>query len=252
VFRIATSVDYIGKLRVDGELIDAKWPAISADEDFEDVFWAAQHLLTSPARKTTRPGRARHLLSYIMTCGECGSFVSADMPRKRMITAKYTCSNIHAHHASVVMADADELVTLAVHKRLAQPDLYKHLVSGSDERVVRARAEAARLRAELDEWAAADISAHAFAIREGKLLPLIEAAEKRAEELTVPLALRDLLTPGADIAARWAAMTVAARRDVIRLLFPKLRLMPGKGPARDRIANGRADEPGELADLPGA
>jgi site-specific DNA recombinase len=252
VSRIATSVDYIGKIRVDGELIDAKWPPIADDEDFEDVFWAAQHLLTSPSRKTTRPGRARHLLSYIMTCGECGSFVSADMPRKRMITAKYTCSNIHAHHASVPMADADELVTLAVLRRLAQPDLYKHLVSGSDERVVRARAEAARLRAELDEWAAADISAHAFAIREGKLLPLIEAAEKRAEELTVPLALRDLLTPGADIAARWAAMTVAARRDVIRLLFPKLRLLPGKGPARDRITSGRPDELDERADLPGA
>jgi len=47
-------------------------------------------------------------------------------------------------------------------------------------------------------------------------------------------------------------MTVAARRDVIRLLFPGLRLMPGKGPARDRIAGGRPEELDERADLAGA
>jgi site-specific DNA recombinase len=252
ITRIATSPAMIGKIKVDGELIDAQWEPVSDDPKFEETFWAAQHVLSAPERKVTRPGRARHLLSYIMACGECGSPVYADLPRHRMKTAKYTCSDMHGHHASAPMADADELVTLAVLRRLAEPDLYKHLVSGSDERVVQARAEAARLRAELDEWAAADISAHAYGIREGKLLPLIEAAEKRAAELTVPLALRELLAPGADIAARWEAMTVAARRDVIRLLFPGLRLIPGRGPARDRIVNRRADELSELADLPGA
>ena len=64
---------------------------------------------------------------------------------------------------------------------------------------------------------------------------MIEAAEKRAAELSVPLPLRDLTTPGADIAARWDAMPVAARRDVLRVLFTSLELMPGKEPASERI-----------------
>jgi site-specific DNA recombinase len=235
VFRIATNVAYVGKIRLDGELIDARWPGIVP----EDVFWAAQHLLTSPGRKMTRPGRSKYLLSYLMTCGECGSALAADTPRKRMVTYKYRCSG-QPHCSSVPMADADEFIALAVRKKLSEPGFYKHLVSGSDERVVRARAEAARLRAELDEWATADISARAFGLREAKLLPLIEAAEKRAEELAVPLPLRDLATPGEDIQARWDAMPVAARRDVIRLLFPDLRLLPGKGPAHQRIVHGTA------------
>jgi site-specific DNA recombinase len=235
VSRIATSPAMIGKMRVDGELIDAQWPPVADDDDFETVFWAAQHVLSAPGRKTTRPGRARHLLSYIMACGECGSLVSADMPRHRMVTAKYTCSNTHAHHASVPMADADAFVSAAVKRWCARPDFYKHLTSGADQRVMQARAEAARLRAELDEWAEADISARAYKIREDRLLPLIEAAEKRAAELSVPLPLRELASPGADIDARWDAMGVAARREVIRILFPGLKLMPGREPADERI-----------------
>jgi len=245
VFRIATNVAYIGKVRVDGELIDARWPPVSDDPEFEDVFWAAQHLLTSPGRKTTRPGRSKYLLSYLMTCDECGSATEADTPRKRMVTSKYRCSG-SGHCVSVVMEDADAFIVLAVRKKLSEPDFYKHLVSGSDKRIVRARAEAARLRAELDEWATADISARAFSLREAKLLPLIEAAEKRAEELTVPIPLRELATPGADIQARWDAMPVAARRDVIRLLFPDLRLLPGKAPAYQRIVHGTAGLPEQV------
>lgn len=67
-------------------------------------------------------------------------------------------------------------------------------------------------------------------IREDKLLPLIEAAEQRAAELIIPLPLRDLAEPGADIKARWDAMLIAARRDVVRVLFPDLRLMGEAGP----------------------
>jgi hypothetical protein len=116
--------------------------------------------------------------------------------------------------------------------------------SGSDKEIIQARAEAARLRHELDEWAASDISARAYAIREEKLLPLIESAEKRAEELAVPLALRELAEPGADIDARWDAMHIAAKRDAVRLLLPGLTLLPGKGhPASERIVNAAAEVP---------
>lgn len=253
VRRIAQSPAYIGKRRVNGELIDAKWDPIVD----EDTFWAAQHVLSDPIRHRTRPGRARFLLSYLMICDVCGAPIQQNTPRNRVKRLDYWCSEHPKGHTNkILMADADEFVTRAVKRRVAQPDLYKHLTAGNDEKIMQARAEAARLRAELDEWAKADISAHAYEIREGKLLPLIESAEKRAAELAVPVTLRELAEPGADVDARWDAMPVAARRDVIRLLFPKLRLLDGTGPASERIVNGqrpgRAEQPGQLADVLGA
>jgi site-specific DNA recombinase len=233
VRRLAASVAYIGKRRVNGELIDAQWDAIIDD----DTFWAAQHVLSNPARHRTRPGRAKYLLSYLMACDACGKPVQVNTLRCRMTTLKYWCSEHQGHSNRVSMDEADQFVTLAVKRRVARPDLYKHLVVGNDERIVQARAEAARLRHELDEWANADISAHAYGIREAKLMPLIEAADKRASELAVPVALRELAAPGADVDARWEGMPVAARRDVIRLLFPQLRLLDGTGPASERIVN---------------
>jgi site-specific DNA recombinase len=231
VRRLAISPAYIGKRRLHGELIDARWEAIID----EDTFWAAQHVLSNPQRKKMiRPGKAKYLLSYVMSCGVCGAPMSLNTPRCRMVTLNYWCSEHEGHSCQIRMEDADAFVILAV-KVLTSPDIYKHLVAGNDKQIVQARAEAARLRAELDEWASADISAHAYAIRESKLLPLIEAAEKRAEELTVPMQLRDLTSPGTDIAARWEQMHIAARRDVVRLLFPKLHVLDGTGPVRERI-----------------
>jgi len=235
VRRFAASVAYIGKRRVKGELIDAQWDAIID----EDTFWAAQHLLSNPLRHKTRPGKSKYLLSYLMTCDVCGEPIAVDTPRNRMVTFKYWCSEHKGHYNKVVMDDADAFVVAAVKRRLAKPDVYSHLTAGNDEKIIQARAEAARLRAELDEWAAADISPRAYKIREDKLLPLIDAADKRANELAIPLPLRELATPGTDIDARWDAMVVAAKRDVIRLLFPKLRLVPGSGPAGERIIHGR-------------
>jgi site-specific DNA recombinase len=231
VRRFATSPAYIGKRRVNGELIDAQWEPIID----EDTFWAAQHVLSNPLRHKTRPGKCKYLLSYLMTCEVCGAPMAVDTPRHRMVTVKYWCSDHKGHYNRVVMGDADDFVTRAVIGRLSSPDFYKHLANGSDEKIIQARAEAARLRAELDEWAAADITPRAYAIREAKLLPLIEAAEQRATELSVPLPLRDLASPGADIQARWDAMVIAAKREVIRLLFPKLTLTNGSGPAAGRI-----------------
>jgi site-specific DNA recombinase len=238
--RIATSPAYIGKIRVDGELIDAQWPPIVD----ELTFWAAQHVLSSPARKTTRPGSAKYLLSYLMTCAACGEPVCADTRRAPV----YCCSEHKGHNCQVPMGAADAFVSAVVTRRLAEPDYYAHLAAGDDERVMQARAEAARLRAELDEWAAADISARAYAVREAKILPLIEAADARAAELSVPPALRALVTPGGDIGARWEAQCTAARRDVIRALLPGVVLAPGRGPAHDRITFtgvGAQDQPAE-------
>ena len=47
----------------------AAWPPLVG----EDVFWAVQRILTDPARVTTRPGKAKHLLSMIARCARLRS-----------------------------------------------------------------------------------------------------------------------------------------------------------------------------------
>ena len=114
VRRLATSVSYIGKIRMDsGELVDARWPPISDDPGFEDTFWAAQQVLDGPGRRGTKPGKAKYLLSYRMKCGVCGAWVYGEKPRKRMAAFRYTCNGILHHCTSILMAEADEFVTAA-------------------------------------------------------------------------------------------------------------------------------------------
>src|SRR5262249_19436252 len=86
VRRFAGSVAYIGKRRVNGELVDAQWDPIID----EDTFWAAQHVLNNPKRhktssgKAIRPGKSKYLLSYLMICDVCDEPIAVDTPRHRM------------------------------------------------------------------------------------------------------------------------------------------------------------------------
>jgi site-specific DNA recombinase len=62
---------------------------------------------------------------------------------------------------------------------------------------------------------------------EARLLPEIAAAERRAQRATVPAVLAD--TAGPDAAARWAALTLPQRREVIDALMT-VRIQPtGRG-----------------------
>jgi hypothetical protein len=54
----------------------------------------------------------------------------------------------------------------------------------------------------------------------------ITASDQAASAASVPAALRALLTPGADIAARWEALGIPARKDVLRCLFERITIAP--------------------------
>jgi site-specific DNA recombinase len=241
VRKIALSVAYIGKryaggqvegrTRTGGHLVDAAWPAIID----EPTFWAARAVLTNPARKTTKPGKAKYLLSYIMTCTECTWPCCADPPRKGRVTLRYLCHNPRCHRAQVPVSDADDLIGAAVIDTFADADVYPQLFAGNDEQAVAARSEAGRLRAELDEWVTAGVSAHAYALREAQLLPQIQQADRRADQLAVPPQFRELADPAVNTPSVWKGMHVAAKREVVRSLFSAVTLTPGPGPAQDRI-----------------
>jgi hypothetical protein len=132
--------------------------------------------------------------------------------------------------------------------RLSRPDIYPSLTAADDAAVVAARGEAEALRLRLDEFvdsaARGELSAAALARVEARLLPQIEAAEKRATLAATPPPLRALITPEGDIRQRWEAMPIPARKDVIRVLIEAVRLRPtplGRASTYDAIDGQRVE-----------
>ena len=78
-------------------LVPGKWEAIVTAENWH----ATRALLTDPARRTSRPGRDKHLCSMIATCAACGGPLSV---RYRRGISEYTCRN-----GGHVRAPQDEL-----------------------------------------------------------------------------------------------------------------------------------------------
>lgn len=228
--RIATNPAYIGKRSHHGKLYDATWPALDndgQDADWEATYWSAVRTLSDPKRKTTRPGRQVHLLTYFAECGKCGAPLSA-RDVKTLGVWSVNCSRKDC--VSTREAWLDEPIELLVKARLKRPDAYEAFAASDDKAVVEAQREAAELRARLDAFidraADGEISDDALARIEGKLRPKIEAADRRAREAAVPRALRDLVEPGADVDARWKAMSVPARREVIGIILDRIALDP--------------------------
>lgn len=220
VRNIALNPAYIGKRRWKGQLFDGTWPPLVS----EAVFWRAGRVLTDPARKTTRPARAAHLLSYLATCGECGAPVSA---RRIKGAWYYTC---HARSCATITEEyLDEFVGELVAGYLSQPEVLALIGRpDGDEEVLAARAEADALRVRLDEHArmsaAGLITPRSFAVIEAELVPKIEAAEKRAVQAAVPAVLAELAA-AADIRAQWKATPLPAQREIVRHLFEWIKVM---------------------------
>jgi len=229
VRRIALNYIYVGKREFGGEILDGKWEELVDEETFH----AARRVLTDPSRRTTRPGRSKYLLSYLARCG-CGSWllvVPAHKPGRRPY---YRCER---GCTSMVVEWLDEHVTGVICARLSSPQASERLTRHDDTQVLAARAEAATLRGRLDEFrlsaARGETSPASLARIEGELLPQVEAAERRAIAATVPVPVRDLIDGDGDIRAAWDAMSVAARREVVRTMV-EVRLHPVLVPGRNQ------------------
>jgi site-specific DNA recombinase len=229
---------YIGKRVFRGEIIgDGIWPALVDEE----TYWACVRLLDDPSRTTTRAGRAVHLLSYIVHCGVCGGPISLGIVNRHGWTGEvYSC--LKKRCAAVKAEFLDEYVERAVVAWLARPETYDMLSAhaGGDEEITRARAEAQRLRAELEDWRklAEDggVTAISFARAEKGLLAQITEHEQRAADAGIPPVLRGRLGPQAVQA--WAELDneLAVKRDIIRTVAEIKLLRAGKG---SRVPFGR-------------
>lgn len=223
---IARNPAYVAERRHAGNVYAAAWPAL-----VDQATWAAvQSLLSDPARVKYRPGRNRWMLSMIARCGVCSERMGG-RPEYRGRPAAYGCPT---GCVSIQVTWLDEFVSAVVIARLSRPDVYADLTArqADDSAVLAAREEAATLRARLDEFtdsaASGELSAASLAKIEAKLLPQIEAAQQRAEHHAIPGPLRELVDPTEDVAARWDSLSLAARKDVCRLLFERIAILPAK------------------------
>ncbi|KAB2372046.1 recombinase family protein [Actinomadura montaniterrae] len=200
----------------------------------EETFWKAQNVLSDPKRKTTRPSRAQHLLSYNARC-ECGEWVNTkdDKAQRREKVRYYACVK---RHSSIKADDLDEFVKAHVDAYLSREDVREFLRSrmSDDAAAIEARTEAAKFRAKLteirDAHKAGRLELDEYIEFRDDLKAKIANADERAEQAATPAILR----PGA---VDWSDIP-AARRMVAEIY--DIRLHPvGKGrrnvPVADRV-----------------
>jgi DNA invertase Pin-like site-specific DNA recombinase len=246
--KIALNPAYAGKCVLRGEVVgEGRWPALVDEE----TYWACRRLLEDPGRTTTRPGRAKYLLSYIATCGVCGGQLSCRThPRasgQRLLI--YTCQD---RQCTVVTTQyLDEYIERIVVQWLSTADVHEALHrQPADRDTSAARAEAQRLRAQLEEYKklaeAGDIEPQEYARFAKGLKAGITEAEARAEQAGLPPVLRGRL--GKHAAREWAKLedNIAVKREIIREILSVELLRSdndrhGFGPHRVRLAWTYAD-----------
>jgi site-specific DNA recombinase len=215
--KIATNPAYIGRRVHQGRVIEgvsAMWPALPSEEEFD----ACQRILTDPLRTTTRPARARHLLSWLARCAECGGQLAVQkVNHPNWQHRVYTCWRKHC--VAIKQQTLDDYVERAMVRWLSDPRNAEDITRGEDSDVARqARAEAAQLRIDLGEWRqlaeAGEVSPTGYAHAEKGLLRRIADAEQRALAATVPAVLAGNIGPQAE--AGWARLDVAVKRQIIR------------------------------------
>lgn len=227
---VALNPAYAGMRKHKDKTYPGEWAPIIS----EATYYAAVRVLTEPTRLAqARPGRQKHLLTYLATC-----------PAGEPIRAARSFYKCHSGHVSIRREPVDALVTDLVLGRLAMPDIYDRMRragESADKEISDARNKAAALRARLDEFRRSAIRGETtpatLAMVEAELAAQIEAEEARAASAALPVALREFAGPPEDIRERWEAAPLAARRTVIRTLM-RIEIIPTRNayvPAHQRV-----------------
>lgn len=223
-------------------LYEATWDALVDRE----TFWAVRRMMLAPERRSTRNGRAVHVLTHTMRCDVCGGPINV-----RKGGAEYYCKTRSC--VQIKKADIDALI-IGDEKRpgvilsyLASDSVYEDYAATPEDSstLEKIRADLARLRAERSEAENAEpesvAEARMFARTVETLSKKISALEEQERRLTLPAVLTDLIRPGKDVVQDWDAAPVEVRREAARLLLApdwlgQVRIRRGRGmPAADRV-----------------
>jgi site-specific DNA recombinase len=244
---VTNGVVYIGKRRHNGgPLLDGNWQAIVEEE----TYWKAVQVLQGNV-KGTRPGAARHLLSYIARC-RCGSPLSV---QNRDGKPAYRCSNTKAGCAWAPVDWMDALITEAVIAFCSQESVYQGITAEDESESVDSRDEIAAGLARLADFEqqAIDgkISPESFARIAKGIEARIAELESQSRKSAVPPAVRDLLGREEHVRAMWKGMPLPSQRRVIAALFAPELDPPGqldpRSARRVRLGKGTARRAGHGA-----
>jgi site-specific DNA recombinase len=219
VKRLCVNPGYAGKRTHRGKVIGpASWPPILD----ETTHLALVAKLGDPARRSQRDSAVKHLLSGIAVCGVCGGRLRVQKNRGFLA---YPC--VDGFHVSRRETDTDEYVTEVVLCRLERPDLADAFTDATNAKTAAALAEAREKRARLegfyDTAAAGELTPAALARIEARLLPEIEAADRRARAaVTSPIVAE---VGGSEARTRWAKLGLPQRREIISTLMA-VRILP--------------------------
>lgn len=236
VTRLATRPANVG-LRVwkagtpEEEVIPAEWPPIVDRARHERVV----ALLADPARKMSRPGKRRNLLTYgIGECGVCGGQLRRKTNRG---LATYTCNE--GECVARAKEPLDEFVGLTIAEWMSRPGARAVFAPEDDGELEKLEGERDALRARLDSAADAFASG---AIDAGQLrritarlrpeLERVEAELRQVRASSVVPEVHDLLA-AADPYEVWRALPVSRQRAVLEAAGVRVRILPiGRGNAR--------------------
>ncbi|MCM1976797.1 recombinase family protein [Streptomyces sp. G1] len=216
---------YAGLREHRGEIYEGVWDGIVPVRRF----WNVNRILTAPARKTTRGGRARHELTAGLWCGVCGRGCTVGLVgRQRGRAPVYKCPD---GCVSVQKRDVDEFVIGtreepgAMMAYLARADLYRLLAAPDvDEAEVReVQAQLARERAELEKMEKASgrtlAEVEVLARSVETMRAEVKRLEERERELTLPPVVLKFIQPGLNVWESWEAAPVSARRELVRIVL---------------------------------
>jgi DNA invertase Pin-like site-specific DNA recombinase len=196
------------------QAVEATWEPLVDKE----TFYAVRTMLLDPGRRTSRPGRGKHLLSLIAVCDVCGGWLTAAY---RKGERQYWCRDFC--HVRIVADDLDDFAEAVMLRYLSGKDVIEKLRAAPEDggELAAVRADLAGTRDELQRLRVAG--------REGKLdvatilevepglVARVKGLEARERELVTPPPLT-MIPPGKDVARRWAAAPMSARRQVAKML----------------------------------
>jgi len=217
VRRVVLSPAAAGRRVHQGEVVEgviAAWEPIISNTDHRLLVAK----LTNPARRSWVDGSVKHLLAGLAVCGECG----APMRRvKNRGCPSYACWGGTGSGCTARKQEwVDHWVSDVIIARLEQPDAFDLFTRDDADDAQAAQRELAVLRAELADLRAVKragkISLASFLEFEPDTLAKIADAERRSTPAAVPAVIAEVAGP--DARARWDALSIPQRRQMIRTL----------------------------------
>jgi len=228
--------------RVLGALTPATWgPAIDR-QTWDHV----RSVLLNPERLTLRNKPTKYLLTGLVYCGVCGGRMMS-RPRDAR-TKRYVCAGrLPGHQLGILAQPVDELVASRVLDLLSTPAFRETLLSQSgrtdDQSLGRALAELGSAQSRLqtldDDYYVSGI----VALRRYRSIRTKLEREVERLHATVDGASKERLVLHPDSRALWAEGDFGQRRELLRLIVERVRVLPARRGARFDPSRVRIDVP---------